>query len=249
MGKSDSQFVFGVRSVIEAIRSGKEIEKILVRRDLRGDTVHELLMLIRKEKIPFQYVPVEKINRVTKKNHQGILAFISVVEYTRIDELVPSLYEDGRSPFLLMPDGVTDVRNLGAIVRTAESSGVHGMILPQKRTSMLTADTIKTSSGALYHLPVCRTDNIKETLDYLRKSGLQLVAASERAEKSYFEVDYLPPTLVIVGAEDKGLSPEVLKKADELVKIPMAGKIGSLNVSAAAAVLLYEVVRQRTVSK
>ncbi len=249
MGKSDSQVVFGIRSVIEAIRSGKEIEKILVRRDLRGDTVRELLMLIRREKIPFQYVPVEKINRITKKNHQGVLAFISVVEYTRIDELVPSLYEDGRSPFLIMLDGVMDVRNLGAIVRTAESSGVHGMILPQKRTSMLTADTVKTSSGALYHLPVCRTDNIKETLDYLRKSGLQLIAASERAEKIYFEVDYIPPTLVIVGAEDKGLSMEVLKKVDELVKIPMAGKIGSLNVSAAAAVLLYEVVRQRIVSE
>ncbi len=245
MGKSDSQVVFGIRSVIEAIRSGKEIEKILVRRDLRGERVHELLMLIRKENIPFQYVPVEKINRVTRKNHQGILAFIAVVEYTTIDELVPSLYEEGRSPFLIMLDGITDVRNLGAIVRTAESAGVHGMILPHKRSPMLTADTIKTSSGALYHLPVCRTVSIKETLDYLRQSGIKLVAASERAEKSYFEIDYVPPTLIVLGSEDKGLSNEVLQRVDELVKIPMMGKIGSLNVSAAAAVLLYEVVRQR----
>jgi len=248
MGKSDSQVVFGIRSVIEAIRSGKEIEKILVRRDLRGETAHELLSLIRKEKIPVQYVPVEKINRITRKNHQGILAFISVIEYTRIDELVPSLYEDGRSPFLMMLDGITDVRNLGAIIRTAESAGVQGIILPQKRSSMLTADTIKTSAGALYHLPVCRTSSAKETLIYLRECGLQLVAASEKAEKSFFEIDFMPPTLIILGAEDKGLSIEVLKGVDELVKVPMAGKIGSLNVSAAAAVLLYEVVRQRTLS-
>ncbi len=249
MGKSDAQVVFGIRSVIEAIRSGKEIEKILVRRDLRGETVHELLTLTRKEKIPVQYVPVEKLNRITRKNHQGILAFISVIEYTRIDDLVPSLYENGRPPFLVMLDGVTDVRNLGAIVRTAESAGVHGMILPQKRSSMLTADTIKTSSGALYHLPVCRTDSVKEILNYLRESGLQLVAASENAEKSFFEIDFIPPTLIILGAEDKGVSMEVLKGVDALVKIPMAGQIGSLNVSAAAAVLLYEVVRQRAQSE
>jgi 23S rRNA (guanosine2251-2'-O)-methyltransferase len=249
MGKSDSQFIFGIRPVIEAIRSGKEIEKILVRRDLRGETIRELLILIRKEKIPVQYVPVEKINRVTRKNHQGVLAFIAVLDYTRIDELLPSLYEDGKSPFLIMPDGITDVRNLGAIVRTAESAGAHGMILPQKRSSMLTADTIKTSAGALYYLPVCRTDNVKETLVYLRESGLQLVAASEKAGKYYFEVDFIPPTLIIMGAEDKGLSKEVLKLVDELVNIPMAGKIDSLNVSAAAAVLFYEVVRQRAGSE
>lgn len=246
MGKSESQVIFGIRSVIEAIRSGKDIEKILVRRDLRGETVRELFTLTRKEKIPVQSVPVEKINRVTKKNHQGILAFVSVIEYTRIDELIPSLYENGSSPFLIMPDGITDIRNLGAIVRTAESAGVHGMILPQKGAPMLTADTIKTSAGALYHLPVCRTENVRKTLIYLMESGIQLIAASEKADKNYFDVDFLPPTMIILGAEDKGISEDVKKLVDEQVKIPMSGKIGSLNVSAAAAILLYEVVRQRT---
>lgn len=246
MGKSESQVVFGIRSVIEAIRSGKEIEKVFVRRDLRGETVRELFTLIRKEKIPLQYVPVEKINRITRKNHQGIVAFISLIEYTRIDELIPSLYEKGKVPFLILPDGITDVGNLGAIARTAESAGVHGMILPQKRSPMLTADSIKSSAGALYHLPVCRAESVKKTLIYLRESGLQLIAATEKAEKNYFEIDFLPPTLIILGSEDQGISLDVLKIVDQQIKIPMTGKIGSLNVSAAAAVLVYEVIRQRT---
>jgi len=248
MGKPDSQIVFGIRPVIEAIRSGKEIEKILIKRDLRGELYHELLSMVRKEKIPTQYVPIEKINRFTRKNHQGIVALISVIDYTRVDQLLPSLYEAGKSPLLIMLDGITDVRNLGAIVRTAESAGVHGVLLPEKRTAMITADAIKTSAGALYHLPVCRINDLKDTLIYLKESGLQLIAASEKAEQNYFELDYSSPSLIILGAEDKGLSKEILQTADKLVKIPMSGKTDSLNVSVAAAILIYEVVRQRTTS-
>ena len=248
MPSPESQYVFGIRPVIEAIRSGREIDKVLIKRGLRGELFHELSGLIKTENIPVQYVPVEKINRFTRKNHQGIIALMSVIEYARLDHILPSLYEEGKIPFLIMVDGVTDVRNLGAIIRSAESAGIHALILPVKRSALPTTDTIKTSAGALFHLPICRTDNLKNTLIYLKESGLQLVVATEKAEKSYHDIDYTSPTIIIVGAEDKGVSKQVYDIVNELVKIPMAGKTNSLNVSVAAALLMYEAVRQRMIS-
>ncbi|UCG27877.1 MAG: 23S rRNA (guanosine(2251)-2'-O)-methyltransferase RlmB [Bacteroidales bacterium] len=248
MGIRDSEVVFGMRSVIEAIRSGREIEKILIKNDLRGELYQELFSLVKQNKLPFQFVPVEKINRITRKNHQGVVAVISPIEYTNLDRLLPALYEKGEIPFFLMLDGVTDVRNLGAIARTAECAGVHGLIIPDRRVARINPDAVRTSAGALYHLPVCRISGIKGTLIYLKESGLQIIAATEGGDMNYFDPDYNRPTLIVVGAEDRGIGREVLARSDGHVKIPMKGRTESLNVSVAAAIVVFEVVRQRELS-
>jgi 23S rRNA (guanosine2251-2'-O)-methyltransferase len=170
---------------------------------------------------------------------------MSVIEYSKLEHLLPVLFEEGRAPFFILLDGVTDVRNLGAIIRTAEAAGIHALILPEKRSALPNFDTVKTSAGALFHLPICRTRNIKDTLNYLKESGLQLIAATEEGDKSYYEIDFTLPTVIILGSEDKGLSKPVYETVSSLVKIPMRGKTSSLNVSVAAALLMYESVRQR----
>ena len=233
-----SEMIFGVRAVIEALQAGKEIDKILVKKDIQSDLSKELFAALKGTLIPVQRVPVERINRITRKNHQGVIAFISSVTYQKAEDLVPFLFEQGKNPFFVMLDGVTDVRNFGAIARTCECAAVDAVIIPVRGSASVNADAVKTSAGALHTLPVCREQNLRSTLQYLKDSGFRIVAATEKG-------DYTGPLCIIMGAEDTGVSYENLALCDEWVKIPMLGTIESLNVSVAAGILIYEAVKQR----
>jgi 23S rRNA (guanosine2251-2'-O)-methyltransferase len=243
--KSKSSLIFGIHPVNEAIRSGKPIDKILIKTGFRNETVPGLFPALREQNIPFQYVPLEKLNRLTGGNHQGIIAMVSELEYTELEKLIPLLFEQGKLPVVILLDNITDVRNLGALARSAECSGMDALIIPAKGSAQINADAIKTSAGALNNIPVCRVNTLQEAAKYLQESGFQLIAATEKAEEPIFKADFTKPVAVILGSEDKGVDPKLLKMADALVKIPMFGAIQSLNVSAAASVIFYEVVRQR----
>lgn len=237
--------IFGVRAVIEALQAGKEIDKILIKRDIQSDLSKELFAALKGTTIPVQRVPIERLNRITKKNHQGVVAFISPVTYQLTEQLVPFLFEEGKTPFFIMLDGVTDVRNFGAIARTCECAGVDALIIPNRDSVSVNADAIKTSAGALHKLPVCRELNLTATLRYLKESGFRIIAATEKGDYNYTEADYSGPLCIIMGAEDKGVSYDNLALCDEWVKIPMRGTIESLNVSVAAGILIYEAIRGR----
>ena len=240
------QMIFGLRPVMEAIDAGREISKVLLRKGLESDMCRELMVSLRRHDIPAQVVPVEKLNRMTRKTHQGVIAFVSPVAYARIENLIPALFEKGEYPFIVVCEGVTDTRNTGAIARSAECAGAHALLLPDKGTAMLSADAVKTSAGALNHIAVCRTNNLKSTLVYLKNSGLKIIAATEKARDVYHQTDLSGPAALILGAEDTGISAEYLRLADVTVKIPVKGQVASLNVSAAAAVLMYEMVKQNS---
>lgn len=243
--KEDENMIFGLRPIIEALRSGKEIDRLFVQAGLKNDLFGELMSLLKKHNVPFQYVPIEKLNRLTSKNHQGAVGYISSIVYHKIENILPAIFEKGKTPLILILDRITDVRNFGAIARTAECSGVDAIIIPSRGAAQINADAIKTSTGALHKIPVCREENLKQTIEYLRESGLQVIACTEKAAENYYQLDFDLPVAIIVGSEEDGISPEYLKMADSLAKIPLLGKIGSLNVSVATGVLLYEVVRQR----
>jgi 23S rRNA (guanosine2251-2'-O)-methyltransferase len=242
----DNNFIFGIRTAIEAIHSGKTIDKLLLKKGLQGELYKELLDLIKEYDINTQIVPEQKLNRVTRKNHQGVITFISPVPFYDIEEIVTSTYEKGETPFVLYLDRITDVRNFGAIVRTAECAGVHAIVVPEKGSAQINADAVKTSAGALHHVPVCKVKSGHETLHGLKQNGIKLIAATEKAANDHTTADYSGPCAIIMGSEEDGISDEILRMADELVKIPILGKIGSLNVSVASGIVLYEVVRQRT---
>lgn len=243
MNKSD--YIFGIRAIIEAIESGKSIDKVLVRKDLGGDLARELFAKTREYGVLVQRVPQEKLNRITMKNHQGAIALISPVTYHKLENLLPSLYEEGANPFLVVLDGLTDTRNFGAIGRSADCSGVNGIIIPERNSVSVTPDAVKTSAGGLFYVPVCREKDLVQTVKFLRESGIKVVAATEKGAKNYTEIDFSVPVAIVMGSEDVGISDEVIRLCDELAAIPMLGNIGSLNVSVAAGVMMYEVVRQR----
>jgi 23S rRNA (guanosine2251-2'-O)-methyltransferase len=243
--KAKSSLIFGLHPVSEAIRSGKAIDKILIKHGFRSESVAGLFQDMQKHSIPYQYVPVEKLNRMTQKSHQGIIALTSEVEYTDLGQLVPMLFEQGRLPAFVVLDGITDVRNLGAIARSALCSDFDGMIIPTKGSAQINADAIKTSAGALSSLPVCREPSLTETITFLKACGFMIYAATEKASDHLYQADFKKPIALIMGAEDSGIEPRLLKMADMQIKVPMFGSISSLNVSAAATVLFYEVVRQR----
>lgn len=240
-----NEMIFGARAVIEAIQAGKEIDKVLIKKDIQSDLSKELLAALKDTFIPVQRVPVERINRITKKNHQGVIAFISPITYQRTEDIVPFLFEQGKNPLLIMLDGLTDVRNFGAIARTCECAGVDAIIIPNKNSVSVNADAIKTSAGALHTLPVCREANLRNTIKFLKDSGFKIIAATEKGDYDYTKADYEGPTCIIMGAEDTGVSYDNLALCDEWVKIPMLGTIESLNVSVAAGVLIYEAIKQR----
>lgn len=242
-------FLFGLRPIIEAIHSGKEMDKVLIKKGLSGDLYHELMGLIRTDGIPYQIVPYEKLNRITRKNHQGVVAYLSLISYSPVDEIIQRVFESGESPLVLILDGITDVRNFGAIARSAEVAGVHALVIPEKGGAQINADAVKTSAGALMNIPVCRVRKLDSTTKDLQSFGLKIVGASEKGEKLYHEADLSGPLAIVMGSEDKGISVEVMKYCDPLVKIPQAGKINSLNVSAASAVLVFEAVKQRYQAK
>lgn len=240
-----NDYIFGIRPVIEAIEAGRDIDKIFVSKELHSDVARELLDKAREMHVLVQRVPPEKIQRITRKQTQGVLAILSAVTYHRLDHLVPELYEAGLMPFVLILDGITDVRNFGAIARTAECAGVDAIVIPQHGSASVGGDAVKTSAGALLHIPVCRERSVRGAVQFLKDNGYRVVAVSEKADINYTEANFTDPVALVMGAEDVGISPDVYELCDLRVGIPMFGKIGSLNVSVAAGVLMYEVVRQR----
>ncbi len=243
--KEKSNFIFGTRTAIEAIRAGKEVDKIFIQKGLNNELFAELRKLITDGNIPHQFVPIEKLDRITGKNHQGVICFLSEITFYNIENLLPGIYEKGTVPLLLILDKVTDVRNFGAICRTAECSGVNAIIIPTRGSAQINADAVKTSAGALQLIPVCREDNLKNTIIFLKESGVQIVACTEKTDDDYYSLDFTQPTAIIMGSEEDGISGEYLKLCDHKAKIPLLGEIQSLNVSVACGVLLYEVVKQR----
>lgn len=238
-------YIFGIRAIIEAIRFGKQVDKILMKIGQNNELTQELTELIRQNGIPVQRVPVERLDRITRKNHQGVIALMSPIAFCKIEDVVAQAFEKGKMPFVVALDGVTDVRNFGAIVRSAECAGVDAIVVPEKGASRIGPDAVKTSAGALHKVPVCRTSSMKKTLQMLMDSGLKVCGATEKTDNLYYNQDLTGPVCLVMGAEDTGLSDDVMRLCEPLVKIPILGEIESLNVSAAAAVLLYEVVRQR----
>lgn len=244
----DKDMIFGIRAVIEAIEAGKDIDKVIVKRDLQGELFRELQDVIRIYDIPMQRVPIERINRITRKNHQGVIAFTSAVTYQKIEDIIPMLYEEGKTPFIVVLDGITDVRNFGAIARTCEVAGVDAIVIPARGSVSVNADAIKTSAGALHSIPVCRENSLKDAINFLKNSGVKIVAASEKAAINYTESGLNVPVAIVMGAEDEGVSNDIIRICDDLVKIPQFGTIQSLNVSVACGVMIYEVIRQRLIS-
>ena len=243
--KEKDELIFGIRAVMEAINAGREIDRVLIKKGLEGELYKEFFDLVRSRNVSFQFVPIEKLNRVTHKNHQGVVAYISPISFYKIEDLLPTWFEEGKSPVVLVLDQVSDVRNFGAIVRTAECAGVNAVIIPEQGAAKINADAVKTSAGALHLVPVCRVKNIVDACMYLQHSGLKIIAATEKSNELYTTADYSGPLAIVMGSEDKGIDRRILSLADHRVKIPILGKIESLNVSVAAALLVYEVVRKR----
>ncbi len=244
--REEESLIFGIRPIIESINAGKEIDKLMIQSGLKGELVSQLMGLLKQRNIAFQYVPVEKLNRLTSKNHQGVIGYISSISYHKIQDVLPGVFEAGKVPLLLILDRITDVRNFGAIARTAECSGVNAILIPSRGSAQINADAIKTSTGALQKIPVCKEENLKATIDYLHECGLQIIACTEKTTDYYFQIDFTVPTAIIMGSEEDGVSEDVLRAADDLVMIPILGTISSLNVSVASGILLYEVIRQRS---
>lgn len=243
--RETNQHVFGIRAVMEAIESGKEIESLFIQRGLSGHLLQELKQVLKEYQISYQQVPVEKLDRITRKNHQGVIGVISPITYHRVEQLVPMIYEKGEVPLLLILDGITDVRNVGAIARSVECAGVHALVVPKRGSAEINPDAIKTSAGALYKIDVCREDDLAQTVRFLQESGIKVVVCTEKTEDTIYEQDYTGPLAFVMGSEDEGVSNSLLRIADGLAKIPMRGEIGSLNVSVASGVVLYEAIRQR----
>lgn len=237
--------IFGIRAVIEAIKSGENIDKIFIQKGLRGELFSELEQLLKKERLNTSHVPIEKLNRLTKKNHQGVVAQIAPITFYDIENLVIDVIESGKTPLFLLLDQLSDVRNFGAIIRTAECTGVSGIIIQKKGGAPVNGDTIKTSAGAIFKIPICKVDHIKDAVFHMQASGIKVIAATEKSENMLYDVSFKDPCAIIMGSEGKGINPSVLKVVDETAKLPILGEIESLNVSVACGAFLYETVRQR----
>ncbi|MCH7398717.1 23S rRNA (guanosine(2251)-2'-O)-methyltransferase RlmB [Belliella sp. DSM 107340] len=244
-GEQDKDFIFGTRAVMEAINAQKDIDKILVNKELNNDLIKELLALAKQEKIAVVRVPEAKLNRTTRKNHQGVLAHISAIQYASLDNVIDECFSKGIAPLILVLDRITDVRNFGAMARTADCAGVHAIVIPEKGSAQINSDAVKTSAGALNFLPVCRVKNLYYTVKDLKKMGLSVVSVTEKTDREMYEADFSIPTALVLGSEEDGISPELMGISDEFVKIPLSGNIESLNVSVAAGVVIYEALRQR----
>lgn len=237
--------IFGTRAVMEAIKAGREIEKIFIQTGLNNDLIKELIIVAKEHEVPLSFTPQQKLNKLSTKNHQGVICLLSAVKYAVLEDLIDKAYSDGKEPFFIILDRITDVRNFGAIVRTAECAGLTGIIIPDKGNAPITADAMKTSAGALSYLPVCRVRDLKKSMQTLRENGIQILACTEKASQALYEVDMTSPIALILGSEEDGITPMLLREVDHLVKIPMFGNIGSLNVSVSAGIALYEVIRQK----
>jgi 23S rRNA (guanosine2251-2'-O)-methyltransferase len=245
VNKEKEQIIIGIHPLLEAVKAGKEINKVLVKRGLKGESFSILFGEIRKLGIPFQFVPIEKLNGITKANHQGVIAYVSLIEYKNIEEIIRNCFDIGRDPFVIVLDQITDVRNFGAIARTAECAGVDAIVIPSKGSVSITPDALKTSAGALNRIPVCRTLNLLDTVKYLQDSGLTILASTEKAEEKYFDIDLKGPIALIMGDEERGISMDILKISNNMVSIPLKGEVESLNVSVACGIIAFEIVKQR----
>lgn len=244
--ESRQTYIFGIHAVKEALLAGKEMDRVLIRRGASSDLMKGLLGELRRRQVPVQQVPVEKLNRITRKNHQGVIAMLSQISWSRIEDVLPMVYEKGEDPMILLLDGVSDVRNFGAIARSAECSGVHAIVVPTSGNAAVNADSIKTSAGALHRIPVCRHKDLVQVIKLLKESGLRVFAATEKASDSLYNTDLAGPAAFIMGSEELGVSNALLKDADGWIAIPMKGEISSLNVSVATGVVLFEALRQRS---
>lgn len=238
--------IFGIRAIIEAINAGKEVDKVFIQKDAQGDLMQDLMKTMKKNSINFSYVPVEKLNRLTSNNHQGAVATIAPISFVSLEAMVEKVIESGKKPLFLILDQLSDARNFGAIIRTAECTGVDGIIVQKQGSAPVNGDTVKTSAGAVFNVPICKVDHIKDAIFYLQGSGIKTVAATEKTEQNIYDIDFSEPVAIIMGSEDRGVNPSVLKIVDEKAKLPMFGTIGSLNVSVACGAFLYETIRQRS---
>ena len=245
MNKNKKNTIFGIRPIIEAINSGKTIDKLFIQKGLHNDLFVELWKLVRLKRVNYKHVPIEKINRLTKKNHQGVFAFISPVDFFNIEDVIPSIYEEGKIPLILVLDRITDIRNFGAITRTAECAGVDGVLVPEQNAAAINSDALKTSAGALHKIKICRTWNLKLAVQFLKDSGLQIIACTEKTDDNFYQSDFNKPTAIIMGSEENGISQDLIKLSNKQISIPLKGQISSLNVSVATGIILYEVLRQR----
>lgn len=241
----DETTIFGIRAIIEAIKSEENIDKVFVQKGLHGELFQELEALIRSERLNSSYVPVEKLNRLTRGNHQGAVAQIAPIAFHDIEELVQSVIESDKTPLFLLLDQLSDVRNFGAIIRTAECTGVSGIIIQKKGGAPINGDAIKTSAGAIFKIPICKVDHIKDAVYHMQASGIKVIAATEKSDNLIYDLSLKEPCAIIMGSEGRGINPSVLKAVDERAKLPILGDIESLNVSVACGAFLYEVVRQR----
>ncbi|MFB9054435.1 23S rRNA (guanosine(2251)-2'-O)-methyltransferase RlmB [Formosa undariae] len=237
--------IFGIRAVIEAVQAGENIDKVFVQKGLKGELSQELESVLRKQRLNFSYVPIEKLNKLSSKNHQGVVAQIAPITFWDIEELVTKVTESGKTPLFLLLDQLSDVRNFGAIIRTAECTGVDGIIIQKKGGAPVNGDTIKTSAGAVFKMPICKVDHIKDAMFFMQASGIKVIAATEKTEDVLYDVSFKEPCAIIMGSEGKGINPSVLKLVDAKAKLPILGEIESLNVSVACGAFLYEAVRQR----
>ncbi len=244
-GMKEGDYIFGIRAVTEAVRAGKKIERLVVKSGTQGALLRQLTDEARKAGVPVQFAPAERLNRITRKNHQGVVAWLSAIEFGNIEALLPSLYESGKTPLIMVLDRITDVRNFGAIVRSADCMGADAIVMADRGVARTGGDAVKTSAGSLLHFPVCRTANMVKTIKLLKESGLKIAAASEKGGEDAFASDMSGPLAIVMGSEEKGVSADILAMCDTRVRIPMSGTTASLNVSVAAGILLYEATRQR----
>lgn len=237
--------IYGTRAVMEAVVAGKDIERIMILSGMNNDLIRELISTAKNYNVPVSFVPEEKLKRMSSKNHQGVICLLSSVSYASLENVIDRAYTEGREPFLVVLDRVTDVRNFGAVARTAECAAVDAIVIPEKGNAPMSSDAMKTSAGALNHMAVCREKDLKQTLQLLRESGIKVIACTEKAEKTIYETDLTGPVAIIMGSEEDGISDTLLRVADDLARIPIKGRIESLNVSVAAGIAIYEVVRRR----
>lgn len=243
--RGDEQMIYGIHPVLEALNAGKEFDRVFIHHGARGGGIQQLRRLLREKQVAFQEVPIEKLNRLTTMNHQDVVAFISPIAYQPLEEVITRVFEQGMIPLVLILDRITDVRNFGAIARTAECAGVHALVIPARGSAAVSADAIRTSAGALHNLAVCRVNHLRDAVHLLKACGLKVYAASEKGKTFHFDADLNQPAGIILGSEEDGISPDLLKVCDQWLRIPLAGKVGSLNVSVAAGILVFEALRQR----
>jgi len=243
--KSNTQNIYGIQSVLESLDSGIQLNKVFVQKDIRNAQIDVIINECKKRKIPVQFIPRESSSFPEFKNHQGVVAIVSPVEYFQLENLLPQIIEEGKIPFFILLDRITDVRNFGAIARSAFCAGVHGIIIPENGSAQVSDDAIKTSAGALLKIPVCRERNMKSTMELLNQSGVKTIACTEKANKDISFVSLVEPVCIVLGSEENGISNEVLRKCSVIARIPLDKGLASLNVSVAAGIAMYETVRQR----